>query len=87
MPRDCSTLPGFRACSPGAAASVYQAAPSSAIGFEDGEPTREALREAEILRRLVARLDAAEVAELLGLTPEEVARIAAAGEAQGDGPG
>jgi hypothetical protein len=28
--------------------------------------------------RLLTRLDAAEVADLLGLTPEEVARIAAA---------
>ena len=55
--------------------------PSYAIGFEDGE----AIGEAEIVRRLLARLDAAEVAELLGMTPEEVARIAAAGEAQGNG--
>jgi hypothetical protein len=34
---------------------------------------------------LLARLDAAEVAELLGMTREELARIAAAGEAQGNG--
>jgi hypothetical protein len=55
--------------------------PSYAIGFEDGE----AIGEAEIVRRLLARLDAAEVAELLGMTPEELARIAATGEAQGNG--
>ena len=61
-------------------AEHYQAAPLLRDRFEDGEPTGEALRDAGILRRLVARLDAA---ELLGLTPEEVARIAAAGEAQG----
>jgi hypothetical protein len=34
---------------------------------------------------LLARLDAAEVAELLGMTPEEMARIAAAGEEKGPG--
>lgn len=40
--------------------------PSYALGFEDGEATGEA----QIVRRLLARLDAAEVADLPGLTPE-----------------
>ena len=57
--------------------------PSYKIGFEDGEETGEARGEArgtrqgeaQIVRRLLTRLDAAEVADLLGLTPEEVAEI------------
>lgn len=44
--------------------------PSYALGFEDGEATGEARGEAQIVRRLLARLDAAEVADLPGLTPE-----------------
>ncbi len=56
--------------------------PSYTLGFEDGEATGEARGEArgeaQIVLRLLMRLDAAEVADLLGLPPEEVARIAAA---------
>ena len=51
--------------------------PSYSIGFEDGESTGEAL----IVRRLLARLNAGEVADLLGLSAAEVERIAAKGDA------
>ncbi len=47
--------------------------PSYVIGFEDGEVRGEAV----IVRRLLARFDAEEVAALLGLNAEHVARIAA----------
>ena len=54
--------------------------PSYSIGFEDGEADGEARGEAkaqaQIVRRLLARIDAAEVGRLLGLSPEEVERIA-----------
>jgi len=65
--------------------------PSYSIGFEDGEADGEARGEArgeakgeakaqaQIVRRLLARIDAAEVGRLLGLSPEEVERIAAPG--------
>ena len=61
--------------------------PSYSIGFEDGEADGEARGEAKgeakgqalIVRRLLARIDAAEVGRLLGLSPEEVERIAAPG--------
>ena len=43
--------------------------PSYSIGHDDGE--------AEIVRRLLVRLDAAQVADLLGLSPEEVAGMIA----------
>lgn len=59
--------------------------PSYAIGFEDGEVQGEARGEAQIVRRLLARLDPGAVAELLGMTPEEVVRIAADGEAPDKG--
>ena len=69
--------------------------PSYTIGFEDGEETGEARGEArgtrqgeaQIVRRLLARLDAAEVADLLGLTPEEVAEIVAKGGEGSPDPG
>ncbi|WP_295455855.1 hypothetical protein [uncultured Thiodictyon sp.] len=51
--------------------------PSYSIGYEDGDATREAL----IVRRLLTGLDAGEVAELLGFSAEDVARIAAKGNA------
>ncbi|WP_295390510.1 hypothetical protein [uncultured Thiodictyon sp.] len=51
--------------------------PSYSIGYDDGDATREAL----IVRRLLTRLDAGEVAELLGLSTEDVQRIAAKGDA------
>ena len=51
--------------------------PSYVIGFEDGEARGEARGEAVIVRRLLARFDAEEVAALLGLDAEHVARIAA----------
>jgi len=54
--------------------------PSYSIGFEDGEADGEAKGEAkaqaQIVRRLLARIDAAEVGRLLGLSPQEVERIA-----------
>ncbi len=53
--------------------------PSFAIGFERGNARGEARGEAQIVRRLLSRLNVAEAAELLGLTPEEVERIASAG--------
>jgi predicted transposase YdaD len=69
--------------------------PSYKIGFEDGEETGEARGEArgtrqgevQIVRRLLTRLDAAEVADLLGLTPEEVAEIVAKGGEVSPDPG
>jgi hypothetical protein len=61
------------------------------IGFEDGEGTGEARStrqgEAQIVRRLLERLDLAEVADLLGLTPEEVAEIVAKGGEVSPDPG
>ena len=65
------------------------------IGFEDGEGTGEARGEArgtrqgeaQIVRRLLERLDLAEVADLLGLTPEEVAEIVAKGGEVSPDPG
>jgi hypothetical protein len=51
--------------------------PSYSIGYEDGE----ARGEAQIVRRLLARLDAGQVAELLGLSREAVDAIAAQGDA------
>ena len=65
--------------------------PSYLIGFEDGEARGEARGElraqALIARRLLRRLQAAEVAELLGMTAEEVERIAAGagGDLQANG--
>jgi len=65
--------------------------PSYLIGFEDGEASGEARGElrtqALIARRLLRRLQAAEVAELLGMTAEEVERIAAGagGDSQANG--
>ena len=65
--------------------------PSYLIGFEDGEASGEARGElrtqALIARRLLRRLQAAEVAELLGMTAEEVERIAAGagGDLQANG--
>jgi hypothetical protein len=61
--------------------------PSYGIGFEDGEAAGEARGEARgavkgqaaIVRRLLTRLESAEVAQLLGLSVEEVERIATAG--------
>jgi len=53
--------------------------PSYSIGFEDGEADGEAKAQAQIVRRLLARIDAAEVGRLLGLSPEEVERIAGPG--------
>jgi hypothetical protein len=50
--------------------------PSYSIGYEDGE----ARGEAQMVRRLLARLDTAQVAELLGLSREQVVAIAAAGD-------
>jgi len=55
--------------------------PSYSIGYEDGETTGEARGEALIVRRLLTRLNAGEVADLLGLSAEDVERIAAAGDA------
>ena len=63
--------------------------PSYAIGYEDGEARGEATGEvrgeargeALILRRLLTRLNAGEVAALLGLSTEDVARIVATGDA------
>lgn len=51
--------------------------PSYSIGYEDGD----AMREAQIVRRLLTRLDAGEVADLLGLSAADVERIAATGDA------
>jgi hypothetical protein len=56
--------------------------PSYAIGYEDGEARGEAL----IVRRLLTRLDAGEVAALLGLSTEDVARIVATGNADNPDP-
>lgn len=53
--------------------------PSFAIGFERGEVRGEMRGEARIVRRLLKRLDVTEVSDLLGLSPEEVERIASAG--------
>ena len=50
--------------------------PSYSIGYEDGESTGEAL----IVRRLLTRLSAGEVADLLGLSTGDVERIAARGD-------
>ena len=50
--------------------------PSYSIGYEDGDATREA----QIVRRLLTRLSAAQVADLLGLSAEDVERIAATGD-------
>lgn len=65
--------------------------PSYKIGFEDGEETGEARctrpGEAQIVRRLLARLDATKVADLLGLTPEEVADIVTKGGEGSPDPG
>jgi predicted transposase YdaD len=64
--------------------------PSYAIGYEDGEATGEARGEARgealIVRRLLTRLDAGEVAALLGLSTEDVARIVATGNADNPDP-
>jgi hypothetical protein len=54
--------------------------PSYSIGYEDGEAEGEARGEAHIVRRLLARLDAGQVAELLGLSRSRVEAIAAQGE-------
>jgi len=51
--------------------------PSYSIGYEDGESRGEA----QIVRRLLTRLDAGEVADLLGLSAADVERIAATGDA------
>ncbi|MCB2264249.1 MAG: hypothetical protein LGR52_15115 [Candidatus Thiosymbion ectosymbiont of Robbea hypermnestra] len=58
--------------------------PSFAIGFERG--TAEGMEKgmekgkAQLIRRLLNRSGVAEVSESLGLTPEEVERIALAGD-------
>jgi len=62
--------------------------PFFAIGFERGEKKGEERgreegmekAEARIVRHLLSRLGVAEVSDLLGLAPEAVERIAAAGE-------
>ena len=51
--------------------------PSYSIGYEDGESTGEARGEALIVGRLLTRLSAGEVADLLGLSAADVERIAA----------
>ena len=61
--------------------------PSFAIGFERGEEKGEKKglekglekAEARIVRRLLSRLGVAQASELLGLAPEDVERMAAAG--------
>jgi hypothetical protein len=54
--------------------------PSYSIGYEDGESTGEARGEALIVGRLLTRLSAGEVADLLGLSAADVERIAARGD-------
>ena len=61
--------------------------PSYVIGFEDGEARGEARGKAEgkaeselaIVRRLLSRFDSSEVAELLGISVEDVQRIEKSG--------
>ena len=57
--------------------------PSFNIGFkrgkEKGEEEGMERGEAQVVRRLLSRLDVTEVSELLGLAPEDVKRIAAKG--------
>jgi predicted transposase YdaD len=71
--------------------------PSYTLGFEDGEATGEARGEARgealgeargqaaVVRRLLSQLDVQEVARLLGLSVDEVERIAAVGGEGGSG--
>ncbi len=58
--------------------------PSFSLGFERGEEEGEKRGkekgEAQVVRRLLSRLGVAEVSELLGLAPEDVERMAAAGD-------
>lgn len=54
--------------------------PSYSIGFEDGESTGEARGEALFVCRLLTRLNAGEVADLLGLSAADVERIVARGD-------
>ncbi len=57
--------------------------PSFGIGFERGEKRGEKRGEARVVRRLLSRHGVAEVSRLLGLSVEEVERLAAA---RGDDP-
>jgi len=50
--------------------------PSYAIGFEAGEAEGRAEQQKAVIRQLLLRLDPAQVAELLGLSADEVQRIA-----------
>jgi len=54
--------------------------PSFAIGFERGEEKGKA----QVVHRLLSRFGVAEVSELLGLAPEDVERLAAAGGDEAD---
>jgi len=54
--------------------------PSFSLGFERGEEKGREEGEAKIVCRLLSRLGVAEVSELLGLAPEDVKRMAAAGD-------
>jgi predicted transposase YdaD len=62
--------------------------PSYAIGLERGESRGlelgRAMEKRLIIRRLLARTDATEAAGLLGLSPEDVTRIAAEDDATGN---
>jgi len=53
--------------------------PSFSIGFERGEEKGREEGEAQVVHRLLSRLGVAEVSELLGLSVEDVERIAAKG--------
>jgi len=53
--------------------------PSFALGFERGEEKGKEEGKAQVVRHLLGRLGVTEVSELLGLAPEDVERIAAAG--------
>jgi len=55
--------------------------PSFAIGFEQGEKKDREKGKAQLVHRLLSRLGATEVSELVGLAPEDVERIA---EKRGD---
>lgn len=64
--------------------------PSYAIGLERGESRGlergRAVEKRLIVRQLLARMDTAEVAGLLGLSPDDVSRIAAEDDGADSGP-